>query len=139
MQESRPLNSHGFTVYHTVSLLFSRSHSSFFISHSFTNFQWVFFKLRKQAKAVQFLVKKYRSMVLFVILDIETTTRGCPGVAVPGDYQKQYEKYPLSINLASKLLFHGQFLQSFANFLERLLKTPMCNGKFVTLILIITV
>ena len=68
-------------------------------------FSGFFFKLRKQAKAVQFLVRKYHSMVLFVILDIETTTRSCPGVAVPRDYQKKYEKYPLSINLASKLLF----------------------------------
>ena len=35
---SRPLNCHGFTLRHMVSLLFSRSHGSFFISHGFTNF-----------------------------------------------------------------------------------------------------
>ena len=39
---NRPLNSHGFTVSHTVSLPFSQSHSSFLISHSFTKFEWIF-------------------------------------------------------------------------------------------------
>ena len=44
-------------------------------------------------------------MVLSVILDIDTSTRTRPVVAVFGDYQKWYEKYPLRINLASRLLY----------------------------------
>ena len=51
----RPLNSHGFTVCHTVSLPFSRSHGELFISHGFTNFEPMFSLthsfLRKQTKA----------------------------------------------------------------------------------------
>ena len=39
--KSRPLNSHSFTVFHTVSLSFSGSHGRFFISHGFTNFEWI--------------------------------------------------------------------------------------------------
>ena len=42
-------------MYHTVSLPFSRSHGSFFISHGFTNFAWIFPNtqfLWKQAQAV---------------------------------------------------------------------------------------
>ena len=39
LQNTIPLNSHGFIVCHTVSLSFSRSHGSFLISHSFTNFE----------------------------------------------------------------------------------------------------
>ena len=35
----RLLNSHNFTVYHTVSLPFSRSNGRFFISYGFTNFE----------------------------------------------------------------------------------------------------
>ena len=37
----RPLNSHGFTVCDTVSLPLSRSHGRFFISHGFTEFEWI--------------------------------------------------------------------------------------------------
>ena len=96
----RPLNSHGFTYCISHGLTVA---SSFLTVLQF--FSRFFFRLRKQAKAVQFLVKKYRSMVIFVILDIETTTRSSADVSVLGDYQKYYEKYPLSINLASKLLF----------------------------------
>ena len=40
---SRPLNSHSFTVCHTVSLPFSRCHGRFYISHGLTNFEWIFF------------------------------------------------------------------------------------------------
>ena len=40
---SRPINSHGFTVCHTVLLPFSQSHRRFFISHDFTNFEQIFF------------------------------------------------------------------------------------------------
>ena len=90
--------SHGFTA---CSLSYGRVASSFLmVLQIFSGF---FFKQRKQAKAVQFLVKKYCSMVLFVIFDTETTTRSCPGVAVPRDYlPKKYEKYPL-INLFTVL------------------------------------
>ena len=38
----RPLNPLGFTVCHTVSVSFSRSHSRFFISHGFTNRERIF-------------------------------------------------------------------------------------------------
>ena len=52
---SRLLNSHGFTVCHTVSPPFSVSYGSFFISHDFTNFEWIFSKthsfLKKQTQA----------------------------------------------------------------------------------------
>ena len=41
-KDVRPLNFHGFTVRHTVSLPFSRSHGRFFISHGFTNFEQIF-------------------------------------------------------------------------------------------------
>ena len=44
----RPLNSHGFTMCHLVSLPFLQSHGSFFISHYFTNFEQIFFKHRQQ-------------------------------------------------------------------------------------------
>ena len=53
-------------------------------------------------------------MVFFVMLDTETTTRKCTGVAVPGNYQKCYEKYPLSISLI-KVAF---FMDSFCNHFE---------------------
>ena len=50
-----PLNSHGFTVCHKVSLPFSQSHGSSLITHSFTNFEQIFFQthsfLRKQTQA----------------------------------------------------------------------------------------
>ena len=52
---SRPLNSHSFTVCHTVLLPFSRSHGRFFISHDFTNFERIFSQaqsfLKKQTQA----------------------------------------------------------------------------------------
>ena len=52
---SSPLNSHDFTVCHTISLPFSRSHGGFFISHGFANFKRIFSQthsfLRKQTKA----------------------------------------------------------------------------------------
>ena len=40
----RPLNSHGFTVCHTVLLPSSRSHGRFLIPHNFTNFEQIFFQ-----------------------------------------------------------------------------------------------
>ena len=46
----RPLNSHGFTVCHTVSLPFSRSHGRFFISYAFKNFEQIFLKLTVSKK-----------------------------------------------------------------------------------------
>ena len=55
METYRPLNSHLFTVCHTTSLPFSWSHSSFFISHGFTNFERIFSQtlnsLRKETLA----------------------------------------------------------------------------------------
>ena len=71
--------------------------------------------LRKPGKAAQFLVKQYRSTVPFIILVTETATRSCPGVAVLGDYQKSFGKYPLSINLI-KVAF---FMESFCNHLKK--------------------
>ena len=50
----RPLNSHNFIVCHTVSLPFSRSHSRFFVSHGFTNFEWIL------SKTHNFLKNKHR-------------------------------------------------------------------------------
>ena len=73
----RPLDSHGFTVCHTVSLPFSRSHGRFFISHGFTNFKWIFSQthnfVRKQTRQPsnsirqhKHLPKKYRRIVLYI-------------------------------------------------------------------------
>ena len=51
----RPLNSHGFTMCHKVSLPFSQSHGRFLISHGFTNSEQIFSQtqnfLRKQTQA----------------------------------------------------------------------------------------
>ena len=104
----RPLNSHGFTVSHTVSLPFSRSHGRFFISHGFKiligfspKFPFAQFP-KKTNKAIQSPVKKYRSIVLYiqknnnsVIFDSETSFRSSPGNSCPVNYQKLYEKHPL--------------------------------------------
>ena len=64
----RPLNSHGFTVCHTISLPLSRSYGRLFVSQALTNFKWIFSKnhgfLRKQSKTAQSPVKKCRSMIL---------------------------------------------------------------------------
>ena len=64
MKKGRPLNSHGFTVCHTVSLPFSRSHGRFFISHGFTNFERIFSRtysfLKKQTQVTHFNVNKER-------------------------------------------------------------------------------
>ena len=94
--------SHGFT--YCISHGFTVASSFLTVLQFFSGF---FFRLRKQAKAVQFLVKKYRSMVIFVILDIETTTRSSPGVSVPGDYFKHQS--------CIKVAF---FMDSFCNHLE---------------------
>ena len=60
--DHRPLNSHGFTLCHAVSLPFSQSHNSFFTSHSFTNFEWIFSQthsfLKKQTQAAHSNVNK---------------------------------------------------------------------------------
>ena len=60
----RPLNSHGFTVCHTVSLSFSRYHDRFLISHGFTNFERIFSQnysfLKKQTQAAHSNVNKER-------------------------------------------------------------------------------
>ena len=85
----RPLNSHGFTVCHTVSLSFSWSHGRFFIFHGFTNFKWIFSQthnfLRTQNSQHNSLSKKFHSIVLYIqknnnsmIFDSETSTRSCP-------------------------------------------------------------
>ena len=58
----KTLNSHCFTMCHTVSLPFSRSHGRFFISHGFTNFEQMFSKthnfLKKQTQAAHSNVNK---------------------------------------------------------------------------------
>ena len=93
---NRPLNSHGFTVCHTVSLPFSRSHGRFFISHGFTNFKWIFSQthnfLRKQTRQHNLLSKKYCSLSSTykkihnsVIFDSETSTRSSPGNDCPAN------------------------------------------------------
>ena len=79
----RPLNSHGFTVCHTFSLAFSRSHGRFFISHDFSNSQFS----KKTNQAAQSLVKKnivalsstYKKIDNSVIFDSETFTWSSPG------------------------------------------------------------
>ena len=66
----RPLNSHGFTVCHKVSLPSSRSHGRFFISHGFTNFKSIFSRthifLRKKTRQHNPLSKKYCSIVFYI-------------------------------------------------------------------------
>ena len=113
----RPLNSHGFTVCHTVSLPFSRSRGRFFISHRFTNFKWIFSQthnsLRKQTRQ-QSPVKKYRSIFLYiekknnnsVIFDLEASIRSFPRNSCRANHQKLYEKHPSSISRV-KALFSG--------------------------------
>ena len=57
-------------------------------------------------------------MVLFVILDTETTVRNCPGVAVPRDYQICYEKYPLCISLIKVAFLMFYFCHGYINLRE---------------------
>ena len=62
----RPLDSHGFTVCHTVSLPFSRSHGRFFISHGFTNFKWIFSQthsfVRKQTRQPSNSIRQHKHL-----------------------------------------------------------------------------
>ena len=107
----RPLNSHGFTVCHTVSLTFPRSHGRLLICHGFTNFKWIFSQthnfLRKQTRQYNPLSKKYfrimsstyKKINNSVIFDSETSTRSSPGNECHVNYQKFYEIHPSSINL----------------------------------------
>ena len=115
-----PLNSHGFTVCHTVSLPFSRSHGRFFISHGFANFKWIFSQthnfLRKQTRQHNPLSEKYCNIVFCiqkknnsVIFDSETSTRSSPGNDCPVNYQNFYEKHPSSISLTKSVLFRDSF------------------------------
>ena len=64
MATSKSLNSHGYTVCHTVSLPFSRSRDGFLISHGFTNFERIFSQtyifLKKQARAAHSNFNKER-------------------------------------------------------------------------------
>ena len=57
-----PLNYNGFTVCYTVSLPFSQSHDSFYISYGFANFEWIFSHthnfLRKQRQAAHSVLLK---------------------------------------------------------------------------------
>ena len=120
----RPLSSHGFTVCHTVSLPFSRSHGRFFISHGFTNFKWIFSQthnfLRKQIdntipcqKNVVALSSTYKKINNSVIFDLETSTRRSPGNDCPVNYQNIYEKHSLSIRLTKSVLFRDSFCSNF--------------------------
>ena len=71
----------------TISLSFSQPHGSFFISHGFTNFWRTFFLIsqfsKKTNKGSTIPCQKYRSMILFVILDTETASRSCLGNGCP--------------------------------------------------------
>ena len=115
----RRLSSHGFTVCHTVSLPFSRSHGRFFISHGFTNFKWIFSQsqfpkktsrkhnpLSKNFVALSSTYKKINNSVIF---DPETSTRSSPGNNCPVNYQNFYEKHPSSIRLTKSVLFRDSF------------------------------
>ena len=116
----RSLNSHGFTVCHTVLLPFSRSHRRFFICHGLTNVKWIF------SQTHNFLIKQTRQHNLLsknivtlsstnkkinnsVIFDSETSTRSFPGNSCLANYQKLYEKHPSSINLNKSVLFRDSF------------------------------
>ena len=109
-EQYRSLNSHGFTV----------CHGRFFISHGFTNFQWIFAQtynfLRKQTRQYNPLSKILWHYVLYiqkinnsVIFDFETFTRSSFGNDCPVNHQKFYEKYPSSINLIKIVLFRDSF------------------------------
>ena len=104
----------------TVSLSFSRSHGRFFISHSFTNFKWIFSQthnfLRKQTdnttpcqKNIVPLSSAYKKINNSVIFDSETSTRSSPGNDCPVNYQNFYEKHPSSIRLKKSVLFRDSF------------------------------
>ena len=58
------INSHGFTVCHTVLLPFSQYHGRFFISHDFTNFERIFTQshsfLKEQKQAAYYNVAEER-------------------------------------------------------------------------------
>ena len=96
---NRPLNSHNFTVCHTVSLSFSWSHCRFFISHGCTNFKGIFsetyYFLRKQtrqhnplSKNIVALSSTYKKISNSVIFDSETSTWSSHGNECPLNYQK---------------------------------------------------
>ena len=100
----RPLNSHGFILCHTVSLPFLQSHGSFFISHGFTNFRWIFSQthnfLRKQtwihnplSKNIMTMSSTYNKINNFVIFHSEISTSCCRGNGCPVNYQKLYGKH----------------------------------------------
>ena len=95
-REDRSLNSHSFTMCYIVSLPFSQSQDKFFNSHGFTN-------LRRWNSQFCGMVSN------FVIYDLESATRSCPGNGCPHNYQKFYGKYPSSINLIKVVLFMGSF------------------------------
>ena len=90
----RPLNSHGFILCHTVSLPFLQAHGSFFISHGFTNFRWIFSQthnfLRKQtwihnplSKNIMTMSSTYNKINNFVIFHSEISTSCCRGNGCP--------------------------------------------------------
>ena len=117
---NRPLNSHDFSVCHTVSLSFSWSHGRFFVSHGCTNFKGIFsetyYFLRKQtrqhnplSKNIVALSSTYKKISNSVIFDSETSTWSSRGNECPLNYQKFYEKHPSSINLIESVLFRDSF------------------------------
>ena len=68
VQYFRPLNSHSFTLCHTVSLPFSRSRRRFFISCGFTNIKQIFSQLTvflksKHKQHIPMLLKTYPSLI----------------------------------------------------------------------------
>ena len=124
--EYRPLNSHCFTMCHTVSLHFSQSHGRFFIFHDFINFKWIFsqtynFLIKQTRQHSYLLVKTYcnlsstdKKIHNSIIFDSETSTRGSPGNDCPVNYQNLYEKHLSSISLTKSV----PFWDSFCNNLE---------------------
>ena len=87
----RPLNSHSFTLCHTVSLPFSQSHG---ISHGFTNFKRIFLSNSQFPKKTN-QATKYCSIAFYIqkkktnkqkksgIFNSETSTRSSTGNDVP--------------------------------------------------------
>ena len=98
-RKSRPLNSHGFTTCHKVSLLFSGSHGRFFVSHGFTNCGWISFQTHSMKTNKDNKISCQKIFYNFVILDSGTATRSYPGNGCPQNYQKFYRKHLSGVNL----------------------------------------
>ena len=62
----RPLSSHGFTMCHTVSLPFSRSHGSFLIFHGFTNLKRIFSQKSRKHSGQSVVLTFLKSHILLI-------------------------------------------------------------------------